>query len=193
MPTDYSEVKLAAFADELQKISAKSTAYLFKDPLSYTERAKVRQAIRGGTEAKLKRTQAGKGVGAGGGALLGGLGGALAGYYGGHQRALPAVLGGLAGAAGGGVGGYFGGREIGRYLGGRKMKEFGIHPVSVEKSPELQQKLRPALQSRGLDVHMQDRPAYSKEDIAKMRQNMLARVGSPDPAVLRRLGLPTLR
>jgi len=185
------EKAIEAFVNEMGKIA--TTAYLFRDPTPYSERAKVREAVRSGIAAQGKATSLGTGIGTGGGALLGGAGGALAGYAGGSGRALPAILGGLAGAAGGGTAGFFGGREIGKRIGEKKLKGKGVYPVKVKDSPQLRSMLRPALQRKGLDVVMSGGKNYSKEDLAKLRSSILSRVGAPDPAVLQSLGLPTLK
>jgi len=185
------EATAKAFVDELNKIA--TTAYLFRDPVSYKERAKVRDSVKQGITEHGKNIRGGKAIGAGGGALLGGAGGALAGYAGSGGKALPSILAGLAGAAGGGTAGYFGGRHLGRKRGLSKLKARGIHAVKVKDTDELRKVLRPALQQKGVDVVMQGNKAYNKKDLTALSQKMLSRVGAPDPAVLKSLGLPTLK
>lgn len=100
---------------------------------------------------------------------------------------------GLAGAGAGGAGGYFGGRYLGGKAGEKALKERGVHPVEVEDSSRLHQVLRPALQRKGVDVVMGGKTPYSKKERAALEQAILNRVGAPDPAVLKSLGLPVLK
>jgi hypothetical protein len=186
-----------AFLDEIDKIAEKVTMFAFKDPTSYKERSKVRKNVREGMQSYGKSIKGGKYIGGGGGAALGGTGGALAGYYGGGGRVLPAVLGGLAGAAAGGVGGYFGGRHLGRKRGLKKLKEKGVESRDIKVTPQLKKNypaVRRQVQRGGADIWAAKRGwEYSPKGREYIQKGLLSRVGSPDPHVLRRMGLPTLK
>lgn len=187
------QATLDAFADELEKIAGKVTAYIFKDPMSYTGRSKVRGSVRKGVGAMEGTVGKGKNIGTGVGAALGAVGGGAAGYFGGGKKALPGILGALAGGAAGGLGGRSVGGLLARGAGTRKLKGHGVTAVRINDSPELQKVLRPMLQRKGLDVIVQGKSSYGGKSLAGLEQKILSRVGYPDPHVLKSLGLPTLK
>lgn len=187
------EAQWAGFTDEMDKIGEKATVYIFKDPVSYKSRYQTRSAVREGVGKVEGTVRKGKGIGAGAGAGLGAAGGAALGYMAGGKKALPAVLGALAGAAAGGTGGYFGGKALGQRQALRNLKQYGVHAVRVEDTPELRRVLRPALQRKGLDMVITKRTPYKGKELEGVKQRILGRVGYPDPHVLKSLGLPTLK